>query len=888
MARIRRSSSRGIALWAFALFCCPLVIAQDTRKPDTDHPRPVLVIDPGMHTAPIHSAATDTSGRFIATASVDKTIRIWDAEDGKLQRTIYVPAGSDQIGAMYAVAFDPRNNVVAAGGWTREGYWIYLLNRDTGALERRISGLPNVATRLAFSPDGRYLVAGTLGIRVFDRTKDWSVVAADDYDLPVYALAFAPDGRVATASDDGHVRLYNERFQLMAKHHRAQKPGKPLPRTLAFRPPDGEVLAVGFVTDGMPQVDDPISLLHGRTLKQLVGPPQKESLSYSQAVVWSLDGNTLFSMDGRLMTWSGVGSPLLSFDAMGHGPPREFGDSVDMNVTTLATLPEGRLMVAGGNKPYLAVLNSDGRIRWAHRTSTAEFPGSSLINVSTSGETVDFRFGANTQVLRFDATSLKVSDVTKASPLQRDRPPSKLRISIFTGEASVNGKPILLGDSEQPTAVAVHPKDDRFILGTTSNLYSLTDTGAVTWRRFVPGRVADVTVAKNGQVVIATLQDGTIRWYRYTDGVELLAFMPLSHRSEDYDEIVPLDAMRWVAWTPDGFYATAPHTGDVLGWLVDRGANAVGLRVPVSAIPKQYRPDALALVIREMDIIRALGLAEYASARAAVGRATGVEPGARLHVLSIGIDDYGKHAPDLRLAYARKDAEDFVETLTSTQASTLDGRAAVPYAEVLPTYLPDPQATREHILESVDTLRYNMAKGNGQDVAVILFAGHGKTSADGTFYLLPYGVDTSSTSSFEASAISIAQLRDKVEKLAAHGQVILLLDACRSGAATNRISSIQTNADVLRSAFSGNVIVLTSSKGTEASRELPELQHGVFTYLLLQALKGAADDSKTGKITVVDLINYLSTNLPRLTNDKQHLGVSPVQNMQRILFSVVQ
>jgi WD40 repeat protein len=54
---------------------------------------PFLVVDPGMHTAQIWRLDGDAAGRFLVTGSIDKTVRVWSAEDGRLQRTIRVPTG---------------------------------------------------------------------------------------------------------------------------------------------------------------------------------------------------------------------------------------------------------------------------------------------------------------------------------------------------------------------------------------------------------------------------------------------------------------------------------------------------------------------------------------------------------------------------------------------------------------------------------------------------------------------------------------------------------------------------------------------------------------------------------------------------------------------------
>src|SRR5262245_9454429 len=174
--------------------------------------QPVLTLDPGMHTAAIKRADVDIAGTTVVTGSEDKTVRIWSARTGELLRTIRVPQGVGNVGKIYAVAISPDGQLVAAGGWTRwtdadRQQQLYLFDSRTGALVRRIEGLPNGVFCLAFSPDGRYLAAtlGAGGLRVYDRDAGWGEVARDkDYGDSSYGAAFAPDGRLATTSDDRH------------------------------------------------------------------------------------------------------------------------------------------------------------------------------------------------------------------------------------------------------------------------------------------------------------------------------------------------------------------------------------------------------------------------------------------------------------------------------------------------------------------------------------------------------------------------------------------------------------------------------------------------------------------------------------------------------------
>ena len=133
--------------------------------PQTDAPpglfdRPVLVVDPGVHTVFIDRASADEDGRWAVTGSDDKTIRVWSLADGALARTIRLPAGPGNVGKVFAVAISPDGALVAAGGFTRpdgQPQAVYLFDRATGALVRRIEGLPNAVTHLAFSPDSARL-----------------------------------------------------------------------------------------------------------------------------------------------------------------------------------------------------------------------------------------------------------------------------------------------------------------------------------------------------------------------------------------------------------------------------------------------------------------------------------------------------------------------------------------------------------------------------------------------------------------------------------------------------------------------------------------------------------------------------------------------------------
>ncbi|MHC4094106.1 MAG: caspase family protein [Planctomycetota bacterium] len=572
-------------------------------------------------------------------------------------------------------------------------------------------------------------------------------------------------------------------------------------------------------------------------------------------VAWSADGVTLYA--GGTYDRGGI-SPVVAWSGAGAGTRRELAAGTDV-IMSLRPLPEGGLLVGAGG-PYLAVLDAEGAPRWEQRPPQADLRAQErTLSISADGGVVDFgyEYGGNSPA-RFNVARSELALDPPEDGLTAPPEQAALKVENWfrNTRPTLDGKPLPLKRYETSRSLAIHPDGTRFVLGTEWWLRAFDAAGAALWHRPIPGTVWAVNITADGRLVVAAYADGTIRWHRMDDGRELLALFPM------------VDRRNWVAWTPEGFYAATPGAYGVLRWHVNRGWDEPAEAIPIAEIKGSFRPKVLPLVLQEMETVRALGLVELQEHRRAVQVRTGstVPPGARLHVLAMGVSDYGEQALHLRLSFADQDAQDVASALVNTQDSL--------YAEVSLQLLRNEEVTQLGILSAFKAVRQKMAQAEpGQDLAVVMFSGHG-AMVDRGYYLLTHGVNTRTAEHIKATALSMEAFRDELHKLGEHGRVLVLLDACRSGAATSDGPRLPLNADALRAALATtNVTVLTSSSSNETSREDERWRNGAFTEVFLEALD-RADSNKDGLIRVTDLTQYLTINVPRLTGNAQTPGVA--------------
>jgi hypothetical protein len=231
----------------------------------------------------------------------------------------------------------------------------------------------------------------------------------------------------------------------------------------------------------------------------------------------------------------------------------------------------------------------------------------------------------------------------------------------------------------------------------------------------------------------------------------------------------------------------------------------------------------------------------------------------------VGINDY-PNAP--RLKWAVNDARAFYRHLVEV--------IQIPDENV--TLLLNRDAGLARLRSALGTHLKKMA--GKEDMVIIYFAGHGATekdvlSPDGDGlekYLLPYDADPQD---LYASALPMREISHIFYRIQSQ-RIIFIADSCYSGASggrTTSLSGIRTNiSDAFLDRIAGGkgTVIMTASGANEVSAEDEKLQHGVFTFYLLEGLAGAADADKDGLVTVDEAYRYVSTHVPRATGQEQH------------------
>ncbi len=583
-------------VWTIAVVLGSALVGASVQSQSIDPRRvpstaPQLRIDPGAHVDRIDAVATDARGRFVVTASKDKTARLWDAASGHLLHTFRVPIADGYEGQLKAVAISPDGSTVAVAGFTgftwRGGrYAIYVYDRSTGNMTGAIGTSPGVIVSLAFSQSGRYLAAGLGeggGLHLYD-TRNPAAPPYVDRGYDTRQVTYSSEGWIATSSKDGKIRTYSvAKNGTMFKQRQAQMPNGMSPYGVAFSPQ--LELAVG---DSNSRAVYVLSLPELALKSKYTAAALEGQGAHWGLVAWSADGQSLYAGgysrkgDRQLVRRWAVRASDNVLDI----------PTVRSTVFALTPLATGGILIAGGEVAW-GVLGADGS--WTEKAppATADFRGiRSTFAISPNASVIQFGFGwRGAAPARFELATRRLTPTNAAAPAMVSPKTTGLDVEIGEdGSLKLDGKLLDTGLDDTTRSFAIASDSKSFVVAGDSRLRRFDASGNELWGIYGRALGWGVAISADDQLVVVANGDGTVRWHRMSDGQELLALFPHA------------DRVRWILWTPSGYYDASVAGEDLIGWHINRDVSETPDYFPASRMREQFfRPEVIDRILVARD-----------------------------------------------------------------------------------------------------------------------------------------------------------------------------------------------------------------------------------------------------------------------------------------------
>lgn len=589
-----------------------------------------LVLDLPTHSGPIRRLAVDPQGRVLVTASDDKTAIVWNLADGRARHVLRVPVASGEVGRLYGAAIDPSGRTVAVAGTSAAPggtHRIFVFDLDTGGFVRAFDARGGDVKRLAWAPDGLFLAAvyaGAPALRIFDVN---GVMWAEEK-LPAdsYGVSVSAQGQIAVASFDRQVRLYRIRGGRLADEGTIRTT---LNDPVSVRhSPDGRWLAVGYFSLA-DEVDANAALrsrgdasalrrrvivdVYGTTSRTVERSIEFRDLAFGNlmTVAWQHDGNALYAGGTG---YAREGEHPIKRIPWPQGDPTSVVAATD-SIQDMAPLPGGG-MVFGSYDGSWGVLNADGGLQRRNESAGTRIVQPQWLRVSADAKRVQWQRSAEQpqqQGFSLDERRAGAGAGPGAAaggeliaPVDNDRPGFVVTGVPNAFAPSVNGQPIAMLPNEAARGAALLPDRQSMIFAGSRTLRRIGRDGREVWRLALHTEARAVNVSSDARLVVAGLGDGSIRWYRASDGAPLLSLMVLRDG-------------RWIVWTETGHFDAGPGAEDLVGWLVTRpGGERADFHGASRFRDRFMRPDIIDQVLVQADVPRAIVVANQARRQQAV------------------------------------------------------------------------------------------------------------------------------------------------------------------------------------------------------------------------------------------------------------------------------
>ena len=231
-----------------------------------------------------------------------------------------------------------------------------------------------------------------------------------------------------------------------------------------------------------------------------------------------------------------------------------------------------------------------------------------------------------------------------------------------------------------------------------------------------------------------------------------------------------------------------------------------------------------------------------------------------LYLVAVGINEFPNFTGDaasINLNFPAADAKAFAETIEEY---------ASPLFRHLHTIDLTDFSEKKPDKTNIEDALFQLSNATRDDTVVVFLASHGFSDAAGNYYFVPRDVKPEELETLVKEGVagdSLLSWQSFLEALQrSAGRRLLVVDTCQ---ARNISGPLDSHSLEKRSA-SAQFTLLAAARGNEESQELPELGHGLFTYALLQAIKGNSDANQDRRKSISELFSFAAPVVEELRN----------------------
>ncbi|MBN3944395.1 AAA-like domain-containing protein [Nostoc sp. NMS9] len=496
------------------------------------------------HSDSVNSVVFSPDGKTLASASYDKTIKLWNRDTGKEITTLR--GHSDSVNS---VVFSPDGKTLASASYDKT---IKLWNRDTGKEITTLRGHSDKVNSVVFSPDGKTLASASSDktIKLWNRDTGKEITTLRGHSDKVYSVMFSPDGKtLASASDDKTIKLWNldthKEITTLRGHSNWVN-------SVVFSP-DGKTLASA-------SYDKTIKLWNLDTHKEIT--TLRGHSNWVNSVVFSPDGKTLASAsyDKTIKLWN-LDTHKEITTLRGHSNW----------VNSVVFSPDGKTLASASYDKTIKLWNRDtgkeittlrGHSDWVI-TAVFSPDGKTLASASSDKTIKLWNLDTGKEITTLRGHSDRVSSAV-FSPDGKTLASSSYDKTIKLWNLDT-GKEIttLRGHSDRVSSAVFSPDGKTLASSSydkTIKLWNLDTGKEITTLRGHSDRVSSVVFSPDGKTLASASYDKTIKLWNLDTGK---AITTLRGHSQKVNSVV---------FSPDGkTLASASDDNTIKLWNLDTG-----------------------------------------------------------------------------------------------------------------------------------------------------------------------------------------------------------------------------------------------------------------------------------------------------------------------------